>query len=48
MYKHRETKDALKDWETMKSMPQSVKENFKYLLVDILDAPRNLNTVRKS
>ena len=26
-------------------MPQSVKDKFKYLLIDILDNPRNLNTI---
>ena len=26
-------------------MPKSVKEKYKYLFVDILDNPRNLNTV---
>ena len=26
-------------------MPKSVKDKFKYFLVDILDHPRNLNTV---
>jgi len=45
MYKHQETKNALKDWEKIKSMPKSVKDKFKYFLVDILDHPRNLNTV---
>ena len=41
MYKHQETKDALNDWEKIKSMSKSVKENFKYSLVDILENPRN-------
>ena len=45
MYKYRETKDALKDWEKIKSMTKSVKDKFKYFLIDILDNPRNLNTV---
>jgi Txe/YoeB family toxin of toxin-antitoxin system len=45
MYKYKETKDALKDWEKIKSMTKSVKDKFKYFLVDILDNPRNLNTV---
>jgi Txe/YoeB family toxin of Txe-Axe toxin-antitoxin module len=45
MYKHQETKNALKDWEKIKSMSKPVKDKFKYFLVDILDHPRNLNTV---
>jgi Txe/YoeB family toxin of Txe-Axe toxin-antitoxin module len=45
MYKYRETKNALKDWEKIKSMSLSVKSKFKYFLVDILDAPKNPNTV---
>ena len=45
MYKYRETKDAIRDWENIKSMPKSVKDKFKYFIVDILDNPRNLNTV---
>jgi len=45
MYKHQETKDALNDWEKIKSMSKSVKEKFKYFLVDILENPRNMDTV---
>ena len=45
MYKHKETKQALKDWEKIKSMSKPVKDKFKYFIVDILDDPRNLNTV---
>ena len=45
MYKYKETKDAIRDWEKIKSMPKSVKDKFKYFIVDILDNPRNLNTV---
>ena len=45
MYKQQETKNALKDWEKIKSMSKSVKDKFKYFLVDILDNPRNRNTV---
>jgi len=45
MYKFVETKNALKDWEKIQSMTKSVKEKFKYFFVDILDNPRNLNTV---
>ena len=45
MFKYKETKNALKDWENIKSMPKSVKEKFKYFIVDILDNPRNMNTV---
>ena len=45
MFKFLETKDALRDWVKIQSMSNSVKEKFKYLFVDILDNPRNLNTV---
>jgi hypothetical protein len=45
MYKHLETKNALKDWGKIQSMSKSVKDKFKYFVVDILDNPRNLNTV---
>jgi len=45
MYKFKETKNALKDWEKIKSMSKSVKAKFKYFIVDILENPRNLNTV---
>ena len=45
MYKFIETKNALKDWEKIHSMSMSVKEKFKYLVVDILNNPRNMNTI---
>jgi Txe/YoeB family toxin of Txe-Axe toxin-antitoxin module len=45
MYKYKETRQALKDWEKIKSMSKSTKDKWKYLFVDILDAPRNKNTV---
>jgi toxin YoeB len=45
MYKYKETKNALKDWEKLQSMPKSVKDKYKYLWVDILENPRNLDTV---
>ena len=45
MYKYVETKNAFKDWEKIQSMSKSVKDKFKYFVVDILDNPRNLNTV---
>ena len=45
MYKQKETKDALNDWEKIKSMSKSVKDKFKYFIVDILENPRNKNTV---
>ena len=45
MYKFVETKNALKDWEKLQSMSKSVKDKYKYFVVDILDNPRNLNTV---
>jgi hypothetical protein len=45
MFKFRETKQSLKDWEKIQSMSKSVKEKYKYLVVDILENPRNLNAV---
>jgi len=45
MYKFQETKTALKDWKKIQSMSKSVKDKFKYFVVDILENPRNLNTV---
>jgi Txe/YoeB family toxin of toxin-antitoxin system len=45
MYKFVETKNALKDWKKIQSMSKSVKDKYKYFVVDILDNPRNLNTV---
>jgi len=45
MYKFIETKNALKDWEKIQSMSRSVKEKFKYFMVDILNNPRNMNTI---
>jgi Txe/YoeB family toxin of Txe-Axe toxin-antitoxin module len=45
MYRSWETNHASKDWEKIKSMPKSVKDKYKYLLVDILENPRNLDTV---
>ena len=45
MYKFVETKNAFKDWVKIQSMPKSVKDKYKYFVVDILDNPRNLNTV---
>ena len=45
MYKQKETKGALNDWEKIKSMSKSVKDKFKYFIVDILENPRNKNTV---
>ena len=45
MYKHKETKQALNDWKKIKSMSKVVKAKFKYLIVDILDEPRNLDTI---
>jgi toxin YoeB len=47
MYKFVETKKAFKDWEKIQTMPKSVKEKFKYFIVDILENPRNKNTVGK-
>ena len=45
MYKFVETKNALKDWEKIQSMSRSVKEKFKYFMVDILNNPRNMDTI---
>jgi len=45
MYKHKETKQALKDWERMKSMPKATKEKFKYFVVEILYNPRDKNAL---
>jgi toxin YoeB len=45
MYKFKESKTAIKDWQRLKSMPKATKEKFKYLFVDILENPRNLDTV---
>jgi len=45
MYKIQETKTALKDWKKIQSMSKFVKDKFKYFVVDILENPRNLNTV---
>ena len=45
MYKFVETKHAFKDWEKIQSMPKSVKEKLKYFWVDILENPRNKDTV---
>jgi toxin YoeB len=47
MYKFQETKTALKDWKKIQSMSKSVKDKFKYFVVDILENPRNLTTVGK-
>jgi Txe/YoeB family toxin of Txe-Axe toxin-antitoxin module len=45
MYKFVETKNALKDWEKLQSMSKTVKDKYKYFVVDILEQPRNPNTV---
>ena len=45
MYKFKETKQALSDWEKIRSMTKSTKAKWKYLFQDILDAPREKNTV---
>jgi Txe/YoeB family toxin of toxin-antitoxin system len=45
MYKSHQTKNAKDDREKIKSMPNSVKEKYKYLVFDILENPRNLDTV---
>ena len=45
MYKYKETKTAVKDWHKIKSMPKSIKDKFKYFLLDILENPQNLDTV---
>ena len=45
MYKYKETKNALNDWKKLKSMSKPVKDKYKYLVIDILENPRNLDTV---
>lgn len=45
MYKYRETKQALKDWGKLKSVSPAVKKKFKDLILDILNNPRNLDSI---
>ena len=45
MYEFKETKQALKDWEKIRSMTKSTKEKWKYLFTDILENPRDKNTI---
>jgi len=45
MYKFKETKQALDNWKKLRSMPNSTKEKWKYLITDILDNPCEKNTV---
>jgi len=45
MYKYKETKRAIKDWNNIKSMPKAIKDKFKYFIIDILDNPRDRNAV---
>jgi Txe/YoeB family toxin of Txe-Axe toxin-antitoxin module len=44
-YRFWETKSALTDKIKIKSMSKSAKAKFKYFVEDILDNPRNLDTV---
>ena len=44
MYKYKETKTALRDWEKIKSMSNVVKSRYKNLILDILADPQNLDT----
>ena len=45
MYKFQETKKALKDWDKLKSMSKAVKEKYKYMVLDILENPREKDTI---
>ena len=45
MYKFKETKQALRDWDKIRSMTKSTKAKWKYLIEDILYNPREKETV---
>jgi Txe/YoeB family toxin of Txe-Axe toxin-antitoxin module len=45
MYKYIEIKEALKDKKTIKSYPKGTQSKLLYLVNDILDNPRNLDTI---
>jgi toxin YoeB len=45
MYKYIEIKEALKDKKTIKSYPKSTQSKLLYFVNDILDDPRNRNTI---
>jgi len=46
-YKYIESKKCLKDKQLLKSHPKNVQDKLLYLVQDILDAPRNRNTIGK-
>ena len=45
MYKFKETKKALDDWKKLRSMPNSTKGRWKYMIGDIVSAPRDKNAI---
>ena len=45
MYEFKETKQALKDWQKIQSMPKSTKERWKEILKDILNSPRDKEAI---
>jgi len=45
MYEFKETKQALKDWQKIKSMPKSTKDRWKEILKDILNSPRDKEAI---
>jgi len=45
MYRYIEIKGALKDKKTIKSYPKATQSKLLYFVNDILDDPRNLNTI---
>ena len=45
MYKFKETKRALKDWQKIKSMSQSGKERWKEIFKNILNSPRDKKAI---
>jgi toxin YoeB len=45
MYKYIEIKEALKDKKTIKSYPKAIQTKLLYYVNDILEAPRNLDTI---
>ena len=45
MYKFKETKQALKDWQKIQSAPQSVKERWKAIFKNILNFPRDKEAI---
>ncbi|MDR0873025.1 MAG: type II toxin-antitoxin system YoeB family toxin [Prevotellaceae bacterium] len=45
MYKFKESKTAIKDWDNLKSMTKAVKAKFRFMFEEILENPRTLNAV---